>query len=138
MLSIDRRSWLVVGLLAVVAGIATSALLYTFDPNTANSPFPPCSFRALTGWYCVGCGGTRALHALVHGDLFAALRMNALAVALLPLLAGFLAWQAGWQPRRLQRIADTLARPLLWIWLLPLFGVLRNLPWAPFSWLAPG
>lgn len=31
---------------------------------------PPCVFHYLTGYYCPGCGGTRAVIALLHGQLF--------------------------------------------------------------------
>lgn len=30
----------------------------------------PCLFHALTGYYCPGCGGTRAVYALLHGKIF--------------------------------------------------------------------
>lgn len=30
---------------------------------------PPCMLHAMTGYYCPGCGGTRAVTALFHGDL---------------------------------------------------------------------
>lgn len=29
----------------------------------------PCLFHFLTGWYCPGCGGTRAAIHLLHGDI---------------------------------------------------------------------
>ncbi|MDO4294535.1 MAG: DUF2752 domain-containing protein [bacterium] len=29
----------------------------------------PCAFRRLTGYYCPGCGGTRAFRALLHGRI---------------------------------------------------------------------
>ncbi len=29
----------------------------------------PCMFHSLTGLYCPGCGGTRAVRALLRGDL---------------------------------------------------------------------
>lgn len=32
---------------------------------------PPCLFRMLTGYYCPGCGGTRAVRALFMGDFAA-------------------------------------------------------------------
>ena len=51
------------------------ALLYRFDPATTGY-FPPCPVRALTGFQCPGCGTTRALHALLHGDFAAAFRFN--------------------------------------------------------------
>ena len=43
----------------------------------------PCWFHALTGYDCPFCGGSRALGALLHGDLAGALRFNAFAVLLL-------------------------------------------------------
>lgn len=45
-------------------------------------PFPdfPCTFRALTGYPCPGCGGTRAVAALFHGQLLRAVKYNAFAV----------------------------------------------------------
>lgn len=30
----------------------------------------PCLFHLYTGWYCPGCGGTRAVKALLKGDLW--------------------------------------------------------------------
>jgi len=57
-------------------------LLTIADP--ATSPiFPPCPWRAATGWLCPGCGSARALHALLHGSVTDALRLNGLAVAAL-------------------------------------------------------
>lgn len=41
---------------------------------------PACSLRTLTGVPCVGCGGTRAMKALVHGDYVAAVSFNPLAM----------------------------------------------------------
>ena len=29
----------------------------------------PCMFQMMTGWYCPGCGGTRAVKALLRGNL---------------------------------------------------------------------
>ena len=47
-----------------------------------------CPFHAVTGWYCPGCGGTRAIIALFHGDVAAAWRDNAFALTLAPLAFG--------------------------------------------------
>ncbi|WP_408606132.1 DUF2752 domain-containing protein [Anaeromicropila populeti] len=30
---------------------------------------PPCFFHAYTGYYCPGCGGTRATQYLIHGHI---------------------------------------------------------------------
>lgn len=37
-----------------------------------------CSFYRVTGLYCPGCGGTRALTALLHGNLLQAIRYHVL------------------------------------------------------------
>lgn len=38
--------------------------------------FPPCMFYKFTGIYCPGCGATRAVNALLHGDIMLSLRQN--------------------------------------------------------------
>ncbi len=41
----------------------------------------------LTGFECPGCGSQRAIHSLLHLDIAAAFRFNALLVLSLPLVA---------------------------------------------------
>lgn len=40
------------------------------------SSLPPCSFRVVTGYHCPGCGNTRSVKALLHGDILLSLRNN--------------------------------------------------------------
>ena len=95
----------------------------------------------LTGLHCAGCGMTRAASCLLHGRWWEALRMNPLMVPLMPLvLAGIgmevVAWVRGpgrRTPRLRLGMRGTIALAVVFI----LFMVLRNLPWWPFTWLAP-
>ena len=98
----------------------------------------PCPFRAVTGWNCPLCGGTRLGAALLHLHPVEAFSYNPLVfvgLALLPILAS--AWTVEllggprWRPptavaRRLRRI-----HPTRWLVLALLVGVvytvLRNL-----------
>jgi len=70
---------------AALAVAAIIVIYFSFDPQTGL--FPRCPSKMLTGLDCPGCGAQRALHALLHGDLTAALRFNALMVAALPFTA---------------------------------------------------
>ena len=112
--------------------------LRTFDPNVAGNPFPGCVFHALTGLYCPACGSTRAMHALVHFDLPTALSMNALLLIGGPLGVLLVLRALEKTPAALEPWLRPLAKPWLWVGIVAGFGIVRNLPWAPFSWLAPG
>jgi hypothetical protein len=117
------------------AGAALLALpgLYLIDPNTTHVPV--CPLHAATGLWCPLCGATRAVHALLHGELGTALHDNLFLVAVLPLT--LLAWWrwAGRGTAGDQR--PLLPRPVFRAVLALAIGfaVLRNLPIG--SWLAP-
>src|SRR6185295_10093405 len=68
---------------AVLAAGAT--YLFVFEPGKTGF-FPVCPFRAITGFTCPGCGSTRGLHRLLHGDVIAAFEFNPLLILSLPFL----------------------------------------------------
>ncbi|PYC66449.1 hypothetical protein C7C45_25005 [Micromonospora arborensis] len=106
------------------------------DPADASpDATPTCLLKLTTGLDCPGCGGTRALWYVLHGDLPAAARHHFLFVFALPFLAYlFVAWAGnqafGWRLPEL-RISSKVIGGFLAAWLA--FSVLRNLPWAPFT-----
>jgi hypothetical protein len=120
---------------AVFAAIAGAGVLFFFDP-TKHSFYPVCQFHLLTGLYCPGCGATRASYQLLHGNILAALRDNALFVLSLPMLAARGIWVLNRQRRR-QPVRFFIPPVALWVFLVValVFVVLRNLP--AFSFLAP-
>ncbi|GAB2503950.1 DUF2752 domain-containing protein [Arenimonas alkanexedens] len=132
----QARRWLALGLSA--AALGTAAVLLRFDPTAPGSPLPPCPFHWATGLFCPGCGSTRTLHALLHGDVATAMAMNPLLVLSLPLVALLLAQQLGWTRATWQPALDRIGDARVWAVLLIGYGVLRNLPWLPFTSLAPG
>lgn len=98
---------------------------------------PPCVVRKYVGVHCPGCGVTRAAHALLHGDLWVAFRMNAVAVVLLPLLAYAMLREAvawGWRRPDLRLGSGGRWGIRLGV-LVVVFGVVRNLP--GFGFLLP-
>ncbi|HEX7132947.1 MAG TPA: DUF2752 domain-containing protein [Iamia sp.] len=98
-----RRPWVAPALVGGIIGLGTAYTAWQ-DPNTGGGLFPGCPLRELTGLDCPGCGGTRALHALTHGDIGTALDHNALLTVLMPL--ALLAW-ALWM---IHGLRATLAR----------------------------
>ena len=78
------RSAIITSAAAVLA--AGAFVLYRFDP-TAVHFYPPCVFHALTGLQCPGCGSTRALHHLLHGDVAGAFRLNPMLFFVAPFAA---------------------------------------------------
>lgn len=80
------RAPIVVGASALLA----SAYVGLVDPN-APGHYPLCPTKAFTGLDCPGCGGLRAVHSLVHGDITGALDHNAF-VVLVVLPGAVLLW----------------------------------------------
>jgi hypothetical protein len=60
-----------------LAAAIAATMLYRFPPDR-YAFYPPCPFHAFTGWDCPGCGTTRAIAAMLHGDLLRAFSLNPL------------------------------------------------------------
>lgn len=127
----ERRT---LALLSLGAFALVLLVLAFVDPRTARFA-PACPFHWATGLWCPGCGTGRALHALVHGDLARALRLNALSVAAIPVFL-VLALRAALRPEERLPLPPAWLQVLLCL-LLAFFLVARNLPFAPFISWAP-
>jgi len=121
---------------ALTAALAVGLVLFFCDPVRVPI-YPQCLFHQLTGLDCPGCGSLRALHAVLHGNLGAALHYNAFLILSLPLFAGV--------GLNVLRSASTV-RPAVqikpaWLWLYlaayVTFGILRDLPVPVFAAFAP-
>jgi len=132
----SQTRWIAGG--GVGAVIAGAAMVAYFNPSTVKI-FPVCPLFSLTGLACPGCGLTRGFHALFHGDVAAALDYNAL-IPIFAVVLGFffismmlVAVRGRGFPKR------AYSPKALWAFfaLLMVFGVVRNLPFYPFSVLYP-
>ena len=79
---VNHRFGVVLLWLTIAAG---SVCLFVLEPGKSIL-FPLCPFRALTGFTCPGCGSTRGMHQLLHGNIGAAFQLNPLLVLALPFL----------------------------------------------------
>src|SRR6201997_5865020 len=83
-------------LLVAASATLVCAAVWVGDPTTPHGPLPVCPTKALLGIDCPGCGSMRMLYSLMHGDLLAAVKFNALAlVALVLLVVTFATWTYG-------------------------------------------
>jgi hypothetical protein len=129
----SQRGWptgLVLGLALLTA--AGLALLFLFDP-ARHAFYPVCLFKKMTGYDCPGCGGLRALHQLLRGEVWCAFQLNAMVVVALPLLGAWAvqAWATG--SRGSCRKAPVWIAAWVALAVVVGFGVLRNLPLWPFG-----
>lgn len=125
--------------LAGVAGMSGAAFVAGyFDPSTAGF-FPVCPLFALTGLACPGCGMTRGLHALLHGDVLTALDYNLILPGIL-FFFGYLFVSLILIAVRGRGLNFKIFTPLV-LWgffgFAFVFTILRNLPYYPFNILYP-
>jgi hypothetical protein len=117
--------------------LVTSLLLHLRDPHRGGS-YAYCPWLLLTGTYCPGCGGLRAVNDLTDGDIAAAASSNLLFVASLPALV--LWWASTVRDRWQGRVRQVAARrhvmlAVAFLVVALVFAVVRNLPFG--AWLAP-
>ena len=124
----NRQDLILLGLFLVL-GVAACVVLLVAPPGSPHAKWlPKCMFHQWTGLYCPGCGATRALSALLHGDLRASLHNNILLIPGGALLI-ILIVKPGISLKR--PVAVTIAAVVIG------FAILRNIPFAPFTLLAP-
>lgn len=116
-----------------------AAVFFVLDP-TRSAFFPQCPFYRLSGLYCPGCGSQRAIHSLLHLDFAGVVNHNLLFLpaALLLVYHYSYTWMNKIFGYGLPNLLYKKATPWAILGAILLFGLLRNLPWHPFSVLAPG
>lgn len=119
---------------AAAAGYIGAALWFSLTPAKLVGIFPPCFFYMVTGYRCVGCGGTRAIESLLHGEIGQAFYFNPLVVLAAAVLLGVWIWLLAGCLRREYRppqIRRGGVYALLLAAVVVVFLVVRNLPGYP-------
>ncbi len=112
---------------SIIACIVTLVLIYRVTI--------PCPIKTFTGLYCPGCGITRAIFALLDGQLYQAYRYNSILFIDIPIVLFLEIFEKlfGKNNKKIKCISNIILNILLVITIL--YGVLRNIP--SFSYLAP-
>ena len=130
------RLFLLFGIpLTIIGG---GVALFFLNPRE-HSFFPKCALYMATGFSCPGCGSTRALYQLTHGDVLEAMRLNPGLMALITLgitdYVRFVVSVIRGNPFQTLFGKLKLLGALMGVMLV--YGVIRNLPWPLFESLAP-
>lgn len=132
---------LVIITIAVIIPIIVAYYYFAYYTEDRSTWSVQCGFHAITGYQCPGCGGQRAAHYLLHGELIKALRYNALFVMGLPFLLYM--YYIIVEVHGLGKIKhlngffySSLFAKIALVAILSFF-VLRNIPVVPFIYLSP-
>ena len=106
------------------------SLYFLFNPSTSNF-FPKCPFHTITGLYCPGCGSQRAIHDMMHLNIFEAINHNALMFFTFTFGIGLYMYSK----KKFSGLIHHPKSPFIIFGVIFLFGVLRNID--IFHFLAP-
>ena len=127
-----------IAIVAAAAFIAAAALVYLYFTGEGEGAGIPCMFHQITGFYCSGCGASRALRSILHFDFYQALRYNAIFTVCLPLFAVyFTSLSVSYIRFGKDRISEKISMKIIYIFVAAalVYGILRNIP--ALSFLAP-
>lgn len=133
MRGVTKTRFLLIVLLGVLSILAV-LLYFSYNPEKGLL-FPKCPFHEYLGIYCSGCGSQRAIHDLLHFRIGEAVSHNVLLLPALFLIVQHMVVKFGFLKGR--SLIDYRYAPLVILFVVLLFMLLRNLNVFPFNYLAP-
>lgn len=122
-------------LIGILIFLVSILLIYFYIFNKYGIGIP-CVFHMITGYYCPGCGITRAILSLLKFDLYQAIRYNALVTMLLAIAILYLInFIQNYFYNQNKKIIIKKEIVVLFLIITLAYGLLRNIPY--FEYLAP-
>lgn len=118
--------------------LVISGIFIVFINPVAGFFRPCCLFREITGFYCAGCGMSTGIHALLRGDIPAALERNILIGTAVPAAVLYLVIRNFYNSedgKGLSTFDKSII--LFFILIIIIFTICRNLPIPVFDILRP-
>lgn len=118
--------------------ITLGVVYYNFNPEMYFF-FPECPFHKFLDLDCPGCGSQRAIHAILNGQILAALDYNLLLVMSIPLLLTHLCFRVYAHLSKKNVILNFWYNPVvpkIILIIVVIFWIIRNIPAYPFTYLA--
>jgi hypothetical protein len=120
-----------------IALLALGIFYYIVNPTTFLYT-PKCHFHEFTGLHCPGCGSQRAIHQILHGNIWEGIKHNFLvAIGFLFISYKLYAFYFAGKAKIQIHILQYKAIPWVVIAIVFVFWILRNIPCEPFVILAP-
>ncbi len=128
--------------IAIIVPLITIFLYYRYyNMNEQGTWINQCIFHHVTGLDCPGCGGQRAFHLLLHGEFMQALRYNSLFIIGIPIILYFyyllIQIHILGNEKYSQSIFLSSRAAYIFLILLVMFSIVRNIPVSPFIYLSP-
>jgi hypothetical protein len=118
----------------------TGISIYFYFNNPATVLYPPCPFLYLTGYYCPGCGTSRAFHQLLHGNIINAFNLNPLMVICIPLIAYLFICLLEPKVKEkciISKLVFNTTFLKIMFGIIIVYWIARNIKFYPFTLLAP-
>lgn len=118
--------------------IVAIVFYFMVNPNEVDLMLK-CPLYKTTGIYCPGCGSQRATHHLLHFNFNKAFQSNILFIIGIPLVLYHYSiplWNSYFN-KGYKSIFDSTKNLIIVLTLIIVFWVLRNIPFYPFTLLAP-
>ncbi len=120
-------------------GIIAVFLYYFINPSEVDY-LPKCVLYSTTGIFCPGCGSQRATHYLLNFNILGILQQNIFYFIVLIILGYHLLITSLnlLLKKKIYNYVYHPKTPIIILIVLILFWILRNIPFYPFTLLAPG